>query len=115
MLIYAADGANTMQTAVIGVCISDYTGSMKVTAPTPAPAPAPPPTPTVPYVIVTIYATPNCEGMASSTDNFTIGACSAVPGSGGYGVASVTGSVRHDGCVCAYVLVCQIGTHRVQS
>jgi hypothetical protein len=92
--VHAAAGGTQFATGVIGVCSLYNSGSMKVTAPTPAPAPAPPPTPTVPYLTVTHYETPNCEGVVSSTYNFTIGACTAMPDSGRYGVASVTGMVR---------------------
>lgn len=67
---------------------------MKVATPTP------PPTPTVPYVVVTTYAVPRCQGVFSEAINFVIGACTAVPGTAVYGIASLTGTVRrrHDEC-----------------
>jgi hypothetical protein len=83
--------------AVIGACTSspDNTGSFKVFAP------MPPLTPTVPFVVVTTYAIPSCQGIFSRASNFIIGACTAVPGSSDvYGIASVSGTVRrhHDEC-----------------
>jgi hypothetical protein len=77
-------------TSIISICTSapNNVGSFRVTAPTPAPAPI------VPYVVVTTYAAPSCQGIFSDAINFIIGACAAVPDSDGYGIASVSGSVR---------------------
>ncbi len=97
-LVYAAvAGAGANLTGVIGVCSStpDSIASLRVSAPTPAP------TPTVPYVVVTTYAASNCQGTFSGAINFIIGACTAVPGSTGYGVVSVVGTVRRHDDMCA--------------
>jgi hypothetical protein len=76
-----------VSTGVIGVCSPDTTVSVKVTAPTPVQ------TPTVPYVLVTNYATSNCQGNFYNAMNLIIGKCTAVPGSSDfYGIVSVTGS-----------------------
>jgi hypothetical protein len=88
---HAALSPEKVATSVIGVCAPGNPGSVKVTVPTPAS------TPTVPYVFVTRYAAPSCQGIYFIAFNLIIGACTAVPGSSDfYGIASVTGSVRND-------------------
>jgi hypothetical protein len=87
-----------VSTGVVGACSPDNSGSFRLTVPTPAP------TPNVPYVVVTNYPASNCQGSFSGTFNLIIGACTALPGSGGYGVASLSGSVRHDECTHELIL-----------
>jgi hypothetical protein len=87
--------AATRLTGVIGVCAvsPDNIGSFKLASPTPAPLP------TVPYVVVTPYAALNCQGIIyAGALNFIIGACTTLRDSAGYGIASVSGSVRDDEC-----------------
>jgi hypothetical protein len=96
MILNRAAAAGATLTSMIGFCTLDNAGSVMVTAPNPAP------TPTVPYVLLTSYAASNCQGIFSDAINFVIGACTAVPGSTGFGVASVSGSVRHDECTISF-------------
>lgn len=84
--------------ATIPIAIG-YNGVVQATCPAPPPAPAPTTPPNRPYVVVTSYATSNCQGQASSASIYIIDACTAVVGSGGstgYSLASVSGTVRRD-------------------